>query len=411
MIAAEERDIDIEFPGWFAPFWSPARYKIAYGGRGSGKSTTFARALICSAADRPIRVLCARELQNSIQDSVHQLISDQIHSMDLDAYFTIKEKGIYSRCGAEFLFKGVRGTRGDASQLKSLEGVDICWIEEGQTISKASLETLVPTIRKPGSEIWISYNPDQETDPVHQLAMNPPEGSIVRKVNYYDNPWFPAELELERKWMQRTDPDAYAHIWEGECRQYTDAQVLRGKWTVEPFEPGEDWNGPYYGADWGYAKDPTTLVRCWIHDARLYIEHDAYQVGCEIDSTPDLFDTVPESREHTIRADSARPETISYMRRQGFRITGVKKGKGSVEDGVAHLRGYEQIVIHPRCTHTADECRLWSWKVDKLSGDILPRLADGHDHTIDAIRYALEPVIRRGTGQTHYAATLTRTIA
>jgi phage terminase large subunit len=409
-MAENPRRLQIVFPEWYRPFWQPARYKIAYGGRGSGKSTTFARALICMAAERPIRVLCARELQNSIQDSVHQLISDQIADMQLSPLFRVQEKAITSAAGGEFLFKGVRGTRGDASQLKSLEGVDICWIEEGQTISRASMETLTPTIRKPGSEIWITYNPDQESDPVHQLAMNPPEGSVVRKVNFDENPWFPETLDLERRWMQRTDPDAYAHVWLGECRQYTDAQVLRGKWVVDAFTPGSDWNGPYYGADWGYAQDPTTLERCWINDGKLYIEHEAWQVGCEIDATPALFDTVPESRQHIIRADSARPETISYMRRQGFRITAVKKGRGSVEDGVAHLRGYEQIIIHPRCTHTADEARLWSFKVDKLTGDVLPRLVDKNNHCWDGVRYALEPIIRAGTSGGQFAGVIRRTI-
>ena len=404
-------ELRVQLPPWAKPYRRPARYKIAYGGRGSGKSTTFARLAILRAVDAPVRVLCTRELQNSIQGSVHQLIADQIGIMGLSALFRVQEKGITSVVGAEFLFKGLRGTRGDASQLKSLEGIDICWIEEGQTVSKASMQTLIPTIRKPGSEIWITYNPDEETDPVHQLAMKPPPGSIVRKVNWDENPWFPDELDLERRWMQRTDPDAYAHVWEGHCRQYTDAQVLRGKWVVEPFTPGEDWHGPYYGADWGYAQDPTTLVRCWIHGVRLYIEHEAWQVGCEIDQTPDLFDTVPGSRAHIIRADSSRPETISYMRRKGFRIVGAKKGKGSVEDGVAHLRGYEQIVIHPRCKHTAEEARLWSWKVDKLSGDILPVLVDKHNHCWDGVRYALEPIIRAGVEGGHVAGVLKRTIA
>jgi len=401
----------VQLPPWAKPYRCPARYKIAYGGRGSGKSTTFARLAILRAAREPVRVLCARELQNSIQESVHQLIADQIALMGLSALFRVQEKGITSAAGAEFLFKGLRGTRGDASQLKSMEGIDICWIEEGQTVSKASLQTLIPTIRKPGSEIWITFNPDQESDPVYQLAMNPPDGAIVRKINWDQNPWLSDELDQERRWMQRTDPDAYAHVWLGECRQYTDAQVLRGKWAVEPFEPGSDWHGPYYGADWGYAQDPTTLVRCWIHGVRLYIEHEAYQVGCEIDQTPDLFDTVPGSRTHLIRADSARPETISYMRRQGFRIIGVKKGKGSVEDGVAHLRGYEQIIIHPRCTHTTEEARLWSFKVDKLSGDVLPKLEDRHNHCWDGVRYALEPIIRAGVDGGHAAGFIRRTIA
>jgi len=404
-------ELSIQLPPWAKPYRHPARYKIAYGGRGSGKSTAFARMTILRAVREPVRVLCARELQNSIQDSVHQLIADQIAIMGLSALFRVQEKGITSAAGAEFLFKGLRGTRGDASQLKSLEGIDICWVEEGQTVSKASLQTLIPTIRKPGSEIWITFNPDQESDPVYQLAKNPPDGAIVRKVNWDQNPWFTQELDMERRWMQRTDPDAYAHVWEGHCRQYTDAQVLRGKWAVEPFAPGGDWHGPYYGADWGYAQDPTTLVRCWIHGGRLYIEHEAYQVGCEIDQTPDLFDTVPGSRTHLIRADSARPETISYMRRHGFRIVGVKKGKGSVEDGVAHLRGYEEIIIHPRCVHTAEEARLWSFKVDKLSGDVLPKLEDRHNHCWDGVRYALEPIIHAGVGGGHAAGIIKRTVA
>ena len=349
-------------------------------------------------------MLCGRELQNSIQDSVHQLIADQIAETGLSGAFQVNERRITSYTGAEFMFKGLRGMKNNAAQIKSLEGVDICWLEEAQTISKASLETLIPTIRKPGSEIWITFNPDQETDPVYQLAMNPPPGSIVRKVNWDQNPWFPPELELERQWMQRTDPDAYAHVWEGECRRYTDAQVLRGKWCVESFEPNPlTWHGPYYGADWGFAEDPSVLVRCWIFEGRLYIEHEAYGVGVEVDELPALFDSVPGSRDHTIRADSARPETISYMRRQGFRMVPAKKGKGSVEDGVAHLRSYEQIVIHPRCRHAQEEARLWSWKVDKLSGDILPVLVDAHNHCWDAVRYALEPIIRKGLSAGEYA--------
>ena len=396
--------VRIALPPWAKPYRRPARYKIAYGGRGSAKSWTFARMLVLRAVEEPVRVLCGRELQNSIQDSVHQLIADQITETGLSGAFQVNERRITSYTGAEFMFKGLRGMKNNAAQIKSLEGVDICWLEEAQTISKASLETLIPTIRKPGSEIWITFNPDQETDPVYQLAMNPPPGSIVRKVNWDQNPWFPRELELERKWMQRTDPDAYAHVWEGECRRYTDAQVLRGKWCVESFEPNPvTWHGPYYGADWGFAEDPSVLVRCWIFEGRLYIEHEAYGVGVEVDELPALFDSVPGSRDHTIRADSARPETISYMRRQGFRMSPAKKGKGSVEDGVAHLRSYERIVIHPRCRHAQEEARLWSWKVDKLSGDILPVLVDAHNHCWDAVRYALEPIIRKGLSAGEYA--------
>ncbi len=368
--------------------------------------------LALKAATNQLRILCARELQNSIQDSVHQLMVDQINAMGLSALFQIQEAKILGAYGSEIMFKGLRGMKNNAQALKSLEGVDICWIEEGQTVSDASLKTLIPTIRKPGSEIWITFNPDQKTDPVYRLAMDPPPGSIVRKVNWDSNPWFgETEMPIEREYMQRVDPDAYAHIWEGHCREFSDAQVLRGKYRIEAFEPASYGHGPYFGADWGFSVDPTALVKCWIHERTLYIEHEAYGIGVEIDKTPALFETIPDSRKHTIRADSARPETISYMRRSGFDVRAVEKGKGSVEDGVAHMRGYEAIVIHPRCRHTAEEARLWSYKVDKLSGDVQPVLQDGNDHCWDAVRYALEPVIKRGTGRTRITTPTTTSIS
>jgi phage terminase large subunit len=173
--------------------------------------------------------------------------------------------------------------------------------------------------------------------------------------------------------------------------------VLRGRYRVEPFERSASWAGPYYGADWGFATDPTTLVVCWVDDTErtLYIEHEAYGVGVEMDMTPAMFAAVPDSDKHTIRADSARPETISYMQRHGYpRMVAAHKGPGSVEDGVEHLRSYAAIVIHPRCKHTAEEARLWSYKRDRLSGDVLPALEDRHNHCWDAIRYALEPIIK-----------------
>ena len=192
----------------------------------------------------------------------------------------------------------------------------------------------------------------------------------------------------------RVDPDAAAHVWGGQCRSLSDAQVLKGKWTVEAFVHKPDWHGPYFGADWGFSQDPTALVKLWISDNCLYAEDEAYGVGVEIDETPALFKTVPGADKHLIRADNARPETISYMNRNGLRVEAVQKGKGSVEDGVAFLRHFERIIIHPRCKHTAQEARLWSYKTDKLTGDVLPILLDKHNHTWDAARYALEPMIK-----------------
>lgn len=357
--------------------------------------------LLIKSLQANVRILCARELQNSIQDSVHQLLVDQIVELKLTGAFQIQESKITTMAGSEFLFKGLKGIKNNAQAIKSLEGIDICWIEEGQAISQASFETLIPTIRKPGSEIWITLNPDQETDAVYQLVKYPPENSIIEKVNWSDNPWFAqTSLPAEREWMLRTDPDAYAHVWEGACRQTSDAQVLKNKYQVESFTPASHWDGPYQGADWGFSTDPTAFVRCWIDGTRLYVEREAYGVGIEIDAMPAFFDAAvpmaPGAREITTRADSARPETISYMQRHGYpQLVSVDKWSGSVEDGVSFLRSFEKIIIHPRCSHTIEEARLWSYKIDRQSGDVLPVLMDRHNHAWDAIRYALAPLIRR----------------
>jgi len=293
--------------------------------------------------------------------------------------------------------------------------IDVAWVEEAERVSEASWNVLIPTIRKPGSEIWVTFNPDLDTDPTfRRFVVAPPPGAWVVKVSSHDNPWLPEELRAEREYLYRVDPDAAAHVWGGETRQATEAQILRGKWRVEPFEPLPTWDGPYQGADFGFAQDPTALVRVWHHDRTLYVEHEAYRVGLELDHTAEHWlRHVPEADRYVTRADSARPESISYLKRHGFpRIEGVKKWPGSVEDGIAHLRAYEGIVLHPRCTHAADEARHWSYKVDRLTGDVLPDVVDAHNHVWDAVRYALAPRIRqRDAGRARtYASTASLTL-
>jgi phage terminase large subunit len=384
-----------EFPDKLAFLFEPHRYKVAHGGRGGAKSWGFARALLILGAQSRLRILCARELQNSIQDSVHKLLADQIDALGLGYFYTVQQATIRGLNGSEFIFSGLRS---NITKVKSMESIDVCWVEEAQTVSDASWAVLIPTIRKEGSEIWVSFNPDQDTDPTYKrfIADPPPDAHVVQ-IGWQDNPWLPSPLRAEKDYLYATDPEAAAHVWGGGTRRVSMAQVLRGRYVVESFEPQKDWNGPYYGADWGFSVDPTTLTRSWINGRTLYIEHEAYGVGVDLDDTPALFDTVPDARKHTIRADSSRPETISHMRRHGYsRILGCSKGPGSVEDGVEHLRSYERIVIHPRCVHAAEEARLWSYKTDKLTGDVLPVLLDKHDHIWDAVRYALEPIIRAG---------------
>ena len=381
----------IKFPPPFRPLFRPARYKVYYGGRGGGKSWTVARALLIKGLEGKVRVLCAREFQTSIADSVHKLLSEQIEALGLTPYYEVQKTRIIGLNGTEFIFKGIRH---NVQEIKSTEGVDYCWIEEAQSVSEESWGVLIPTIRQEGSEIWMTFNPQDDDDPTYKkFVLNPPPNSVVRKVSWRDNPHFPQVLRDEMEYLQRVDPDAYAHVWEGETRTISDAVILRGKVEVRPFEtpPVERF---YFGADWGFSQDPTVLVRCFVIDRTLYIDHEAYSIGCDIDKTPALFDRVPESRKWPIYADSARPETISYMRRAGFNISAAEKWGGSVEDGIAFLRSFERIVIHERCKHAAEEARLYKYKVDTRTGEVLPVIVDAHNHVIDALRYAISKLVR-----------------
>ena len=406
----------------------PKRYKIAHGGRGSGKSYGFTDVLIFKALASKLSILCAREYQNSISDSVYSLISRRIEQLGLSPYFTIYSDQIKAYNGSVFKFKGLKI---NPESIKSRDGVDICWIEEAQTISQDSLDFLIPTIREPNSEIWFSLNPRLESDPVYSsfIATPHPEAYIA-KVNYTENKHFPAVLEMERRLMLERDPALYKHVWEGECLTHTDAQVFKDKWEVREFTPNKvqrlvktnvhtqqlatgelvksqtpvyewvddpSWNLPLYGLDFGFSQDPTACVKVWIHDETLYIEKEAVKLGLDIDKTVDFIkQAMPEIDRAIVRADNARPESISYLKQHGLeRIKAVVKGKGSVEDGIAHMRSYKRIVVHPRCKETINELLLYSYKVDARTNDISTQIVDKHNHCIDAIRYALEPFIKQ----------------
>lgn len=382
----------LQIPRKLGFLFEPIRYKVAYGGRGGAKSHSFGRVLLAKGMERPIRILCARELQNSIQDSVHKLLCDLIADMRLDSFYNVTKTGITGVNGTEFIFSGLKS---NITKVKSMEGIDICWVEEAEKVSDSSWETLIPTIRKAGSEIWVSFNPSDESDPTFKrFVVNPPVDCRGVKINWDDNPWFPAELAKEKDYLYSIDPEAAAHVWGGECRNISDAQILRGRWRKEAFEPRDWWDGPYQGADWGFATDPTAFVVCYIEGRTLYVRHEAYGLGVEIDHLPALMDAIPNMRNRLTRADNSRPETISYMVRNGCNVMACEKWPGSVEDGIEYLRRFEAIVIHPDCKHTAEEARLYSYKVDRLTNDVLPIVVDKHNHCIDAIRYALTPMIR-----------------
>lgn len=667
-----------------------SRYKVAYGGRGSSKSWSFGRALIILAVSRKVRILCARQVQASIKDSVYKLLCDTIDALGLTSLFHITRDSIRCCNGSEFFFKGIQN---NVNEIKSMEGIDYCWVEEAQNVSQESWDILIPTIRKEGSEIWITFNPDREEDATYRMFVtNPPDDCISVQINYDQNPWFPDTLRREMEYCKRVDYGKYEHVWLGKTVINTEAQVYNGKFEMKDFET-PDGIELYYGADWGFAClggdtlistingdvpiknikvgdlvltregykkvvftknkgkrdvfdvdfgyknsiittsdhrifttngwkmiseleevetlcvkkpnlmgefinviqkastqiisivngkkmasifkkfyteifgssimdkylmgamftilmgilsttksaisfalqkvnikkyttkinsgvcpkrlqvemdiqekiglrggkkllktfkksidfvksvaksllpqmsiknfvvqgaentrilvkakkntfarrvvkslwhhlipserlvlrsvhinsrqrkeqeevfditveggeffangvlvhncDPTALVRCFIKDRCLWIDYESGGVGVDFEEIPALFDIVPDARKWEIRADCARPETISYVKRQGFRISACPKWKGSVEDGIAYIRGFERIYIHPRCQKTYNEFKFYSYKQDRVSGDVLPIVLDKDNHFLDALRYALNPYIQK----------------
>jgi phage terminase large subunit len=408
-----------------------ARFKGLYGGRGGAKSWSIARALIIIAmreypenpttgaptswpipdgsAAVPCLIVCLREFQTTIRDSVHRIISQQIFLMGLGKYFKI-EKGLITclLTGAEFIFKGISR---DPNGVRSLEGGKYWWLEEAHNISRDSWEIIEPTARRRGSEIWVSYNPDQWDDPTHlKLVSGEPEDilnedthprAIIRKVNWKDNPWFPPDLDLTRRHMLRTDPEAYDHIWGGNTRRLTDAVIFKNKYKICTFETPH-WARLRYGADFGFSQDPSTLIRFWMgppleelqtlqsgdnkskKEDCLYIDQEAYAVGVDLKEMKAFYNRVDGAQAHPIKCDNSRPETISYLRGEGFNTSAADKWPGSVEDGIAHMRGFTKIYIHESCKWTATEFRLYSYKVDKKTGLILTDIVDAHNHCIPA---------------------------
>lgn len=392
----------IELPPKLVKVFSPARgsvrYRALYGGRGSAKSYTSALMAAIIGYAEPLRILCTREFQASIKESFHAELKAAIGAHDwLSAHYDVGVDYLRGKNGTEFIFRGLRHNTGS---IKSLAKVDLTIVEEAEDVPESSWLALEATVfRQPKSELWAIWNPRLDGSPVDKrFRKDPPKSALIEEVNWDDNPFFPSGLDaLRKREQERLDPATYAHIWEGAYLENSDAQVLAGKVRVAEFEPSNDWAGPYFGVDFGFARDPTAGIKCWVKGDTLYIEHDAARVGLELDETAAfLSSNLPGIADHTVRADSARPESISYLSRKGMpRMQGVKKWSGSVEDGIQHLRSYREIIIHPRCRDTIRESRLYSYKVDRHSGDVLPVVVDDHNHCMDALRYALEPMIRR----------------
>lgn len=391
--------INVQFPPIFAGLWRPARFKVYYGGRGSAKSHSVVRYLIVRALREKLLILCAREHQNSIQESVHRLISALIEELGLMKFFKITQTSITSIAGSEFIFKGLSQ---NIEGIKSTEGVDICFIEEGERVSERSWDVLIPTIRKPNSEIVVVFNPADEMDATYQrFVINTPPDMIREKVNYDQNPWFPDVLRAEMEHCKAVDYEKYLHIWEGQTRTSSDAQIFKGKFVVEPFSSAgvELFR---YGADYGFGSDPSAAVRCFVRDRKLYIDREAFAYGLDLKDLPQLFGSLPGVHRNILYCDASRPETTGYLSQAGehndyqpLNCQSAPKWSGSIEDGIEFIKSFDKVVIHTRCTNVQYEFRTYAFKIDKNTDAVLPIIVDKNNHTIDALRYALTPIITR----------------
>ena len=377
------------------------RYKVYYGGRGGAKSWTIAEALIRIADAANVRILCTRELQTSISDSVHKLLCDTIERLKMGHRFRITQNSIQSiNTGSEFIFKGVRF---NYREIKSLEGIDICWAEESQDMTEDSWQVILPTIRKEGSEIWVTFNTGAERDATYQrfVVNADPSCSVVHHVNYYDNQFLSEttkqEVERDRKNM---NPEDFDNIWLGKPLKLTNAVIFNNRVEVKDFEVPE--HAQYlFGLDFGFAADPMAAVRVFVHERVLYIDAESGGHHIELDEYDSVLREVMPNPRWRISADCALPGNISYLNRHGWNVEPAKKWPGSVEDGITHMKSYDKIVVRPSCTNVRFEFENYKWKVDATTKEILPIPIDKHNHWVDAIRYALHKyVIQKGTSPT-----------
>ncbi|MDE1906282.1 MAG: PBSX family phage terminase large subunit, partial [Rhodospirillales bacterium] len=372
--------------------------KILYGGRGGAKSWGVSRLLIMQAINRPIRVLCAREFQNSIGDSVHKLLSDQIKDMGADSQFVIEKASIRSSSGAEFFFAGIRN---NVNRIKSFEGIDVVWVEEAQTVSKASWEVLIPTIRKPESEIWVTFNPGLETDETYKrFVLSPPSNSIVLKIDWRDNPWFPDVLRAEMEDLKAKDEDAWLNVWEGHCRRTLDgaiyAKELRrleqeARITTVPYEPSKPVHTFW---DLGFA-DCTAI---WLAqlvglETRIigYIEAAQQPLTYYVQALQALpyvwgTDWLPhDARAKQLGTGKSIEEMLRGMGRT-VRIT----PQLSVTDGINAARTMLQTcwIDAERCADGLQRLRHYRYDVDPVTQQFSSKpLHDDASHGADAFRY------------------------
>jgi phage terminase large subunit len=398
-MSVEQAIAKAEFPLKLQPLFKPSRYKVLYGGRGGAKSWGIARALLILAARKPLRILCAREFQISMKDSVHKLLCDQIVDLGLHGFFEITERAIRGANGSEFAFVGLRN---NVANVKSYEGIDICWVEEAQTVSRKSWKTLTPTIRKEGSEIWVSFNPELETDETYQrFVVNPPPDTISIKINYWDNPWFPETLRHEMEADKARDHESYMQVWEGVCRQTIDGAIFAKEMmkaeaeeriTKVPYDPVK----PVHAiCDLGWS-DATAwwLVQFVGMETRLirYFEGSQRTITsylAELQSFGYVYDTIwlpHDAQNKTLAAAGRSIEDI--VRGAGFKTRVLERVPTIDSINAARTIFSNCYFDRENCADGLNCLRHYRYEVDPETGNFskMP-LHDRYSHGADAFRY------------------------
>ena len=390
--------IDIDFPEVLAPAFDNLSQSIydaivMYGGRGGAKSAALtALGILESYIDDGV-ILCCREIQKSINDSIYGSIVGFIDEKKLTDDFKILNNEITNlKTGAKFIFAGLKH---NITNIKSIHKLRVVLVDEAENVSQESWDYLRPTPRYGNTRIYVVFNPRFESDPTYQEFVKKSDATTLAiKIGWQDNPWFPASLDRQRKRDAKGDAGRYAWIWDGEFLQISEASIYAKKIVSENFEIDKTFGEPLIGIDWGFSNDPTAVVECYIKNNTLYIYNAAEKIGLELDDTANwLTKHVPNIRRYASRADNARPETISKVRRDGVAlIKPCKKWKGCVEDGIAHIQSYDAIVIHPQADSARAELVAYSFKKDRHD-EITATPLDQDNHIADAMRYALEPYI------------------
>ena len=383
-------------PEWALGFFEPARFKAVYGGRACGKSHTFAELMLARmVCDPDLQCVCIRKYRVTLTNSTQLLLKNKVTDLGWDDYFDVQQTQIKRKGGRGFItFVGMQDH--NASSIKGFENFGIAWVDEASEIDQFSLDLLIPTLRSEGAETWFSWNPDQPTDPVDYFFRGPnlPKNSIIKGISFKDNPFLTQTSKDDEERDRIADPEKHEWIWLGGYNVKSDAVVFAGRWRIAETDTAT-WDGPYYGADWGFANDPTAAVEIWVSGQQVYISRESYAYRLETDKIANRWlKDIPGMEKAICRADNARPESISYLRRHGFpNLRPCSKWPNCVEDGIDWLRSFE-ILVHPNCVNTQTELKRYRYKENK-GGDVLAQIVDKDNHVLDSVRYGLEPLIRK----------------